>query len=440
MIRVTAVHPDSIASELGIQPGTELLTVNGRQLEDFLDWEFLTADETFLLHVRQPDGQELEFDIERPPDEPMGVTLEPPRIRRCANRCDFCFVDGLPEGLRDVLYIRDDDYRLSFRYGNFATLTNLKPWDVERIIEYRLSPLYVSVHATDPTIRRYLLRNPTAPDIVSQLRSFADQGIQFHTQIVLSPGVNDGPVLQQTLSTLYDFGPPILSCSVVPVGLTEYSKHHLVREPTAGECRAAIAVLESQAALARAERGISWSFGADELYLRAGVELPPAQVYDGFDQVENGVGSVRWLQQRITAGGTDLGCWAGKRIGVLTGTAMAPLMPQVLEPLSRMTGAEFDLIAVENSLFGPRVSCQEPLFRRSCCHAGIWISSSFRASLSMMTTSSSMVSAWSDARRPSRWSSAPHEISSTRFCFRSAREQAHGRHCGPAERREIHSL
>ena len=136
MIRVTAVQPESIAEELGLAEGTELLAVNGRELEDFLDWEFLTAEEEFLLHVRQPDGEEIEFEIERPLGEPLGVSLEPARIRRCANRCDFCFVDGLPDGLRDVLYIRDDDYRLSFRYGNFATLTNLKPKDIERIIEY----------------------------------------------------------------------------------------------------------------------------------------------------------------------------------------------------------------------------------------------------------------------------------------------------------------
>src|SRR5918995_4905710 len=203
MIRVTAVHPNTIAAELGLQPGTELLSVNGRALEDFLDWEFLTADEEFLLHVRQPDGEEIEFEIGRPLDEPLVVSLEPARIRRCANRCDFCFVDGLPDGLRDVLYIRDDDYRLSFRYGNFATLTNLKPHDVQRIIEYRLSPLYVSVHATDPAVRRYLLRNPTAPDILAQLSRFAEHGIEFHTQIVMSPGVNDGEVLRRTLDDLY---------------------------------------------------------------------------------------------------------------------------------------------------------------------------------------------------------------------------------------------
>jgi putative radical SAM enzyme (TIGR03279 family) len=356
MIRVTAVQPDSIAAELGLREGTELLSVNGRELEDFLDWEFLTAEEAFLLHVRQPDGEEIEFDIERPLSEPMGLGLEPPRIRRCANRCDFCFVDGLPDGLRNVLYIRDDDYRLSFRYGNFATLTNLKPHDERRIVEYRLSPLYVSVHATDPTVRRYLLRNPTAPDIIPQLRRFAEHGIEFQTQIVMSPGVNDGPVLRQTLDDLYRFGPAILGCSVVPVGLTEYSKHQLVREPSAAECRAAIEVIERQAEVALSERGIHWAFGADELYLRAGVELPPAAIYDGFDQVENGVGSVRWLQQRIQAESSSLQGWEGKRIGVVTGSAMSPLMPMVLEPLARLTGSTFELIPVTNTLFGPRVT------------------------------------------------------------------------------------
>ena len=356
MIRVTAVQPESIAEEMGLAAGTELLSVNGRQLEDFLDWEFLTAEEQFLLHVRQPDGTEVEFDLERPLGEPLGVSLEPVRIRRCANRCDFCFVDGLPDGLRDVLYIRDDDYRLSFRYGNFATLTNLKPKDEQRIKEYRLSPLYVSVHATDPTVRRYLLRNPTAPEIIPQLRDLAAHGIEFHTQIVLSPGVNDGSVLVDTLAELYAFGPAILGCSVVPVGLTEFSKHHLVREPTREECRAAIALIEQRAAVARRERGIHWAFGADELYLRAGVELPPAEIYDGFEQVENGVGAVRWLQQRIAEEASELRGWGGRRVGVVTGTAMGALMPMVLEPLARISGARFELIPVVNSLFGASVT------------------------------------------------------------------------------------
>ena len=356
MIRVQAVEPGSIGDELGIREGSELLTIDGRTLEDFLDWEFLSAEEEFVLHVRQPDGEEIEFEIERPLDEPMGITLEPPRIRRCANRCDFCFVDGNPQGLRKVLYIRDDDFRLSFRYGNFATLTNLKPHDVERIIAYRLSPLYVSVHATDPLVRRYVLRNPTAPDVLAQMREFAAHGIEFHTQIVMAPGVNDGAVLVQSLRELYDFGPQVLSCSVVPVGLTEFSKHHLVREPTEAECRAAVALVESRSAVAQRERGIAWAYGADELYMRAGLELPPASMYDGFTQVENGVGAVRWLQQQIREGAEGLRGWDGKRIGVVTGTAMAPLMPQVLAPLTEATGAQVELIPVVNTLFGATVT------------------------------------------------------------------------------------
>jgi putative radical SAM enzyme (TIGR03279 family) len=356
MIRVNAVQPESLGEELGLAVGTELLSVNGRALEDFLDWEFLTAEDAFTLHVRQPDGQEIEFDIERPEGLPMGLGLEPPRIRRCANRCDFCFVDGLPTGLRDTLYIRDDDYRLSFRYGNFATLTNLKQRDVDRIIEYRLSPLYVSVHATDPTVRRWLLRNPTAPDILEQMRGFAAHGIQFHTQIVMSPGVNDGAVLEQSLNDLYAFGDAVLSVSVVPVGLTEFSKHHLVREPTEAECAAAVRLVERHAAVARAERGRAWCLGADELYLRAGLPLPGPEAYDDFDQVENGVGSVRYLQARIQEGAGELGHLAGKRIGVLTGTSMGALMPQVLAPLAEATGATFELMVLENTLFGKTVT------------------------------------------------------------------------------------
>lgn len=356
MIKVTAVEHGSIADQIGIVPGTELLSVDGEELEDFLDWEFRTAEDQFLLHVRQPDGEEIEFDIERPAYEALGLTLEPPRIRRCANRCDFCFVDGLPEGLREVLYIRDDDYRLSFRYGNFATLTNLKPRDVQRIIDYRLSPLYVSVHATDPVIRRWLLRNPAAPDILEQLGTFANHGIEFHTQVVMSPGVNDGPVLEQTLADLYAFGPAILNVSVVPVGLTEFSKHDRCREPTRDECVAAVAIVERWSQRAREERGRHWAYGADELYLRAGLPLPPASEYEGFEQVENGVGSVRWLQEQIREGAEAFRQWAGLRLGVCTGTSMALLMPEVLAPLRAASGATVELITLENPLFGSTVT------------------------------------------------------------------------------------
>ncbi|MDH5805336.1 MAG: DUF512 domain-containing protein, partial [Gemmatimonadota bacterium] len=241
MITVTDVHPESIGHALGVVPGTQLQRVNGKELEDFLDWEFLTAEHAFEVEAVLPDGESVVFDIERQEGDWLGIEVEPPRIRRCGNRCDFCFVDGLPEGLRSTLYVRDDDYRLSFRHGNFATLTNLKGTDVERIIEYRLSPLYVSVHATDPVMRRRLLRNPLAPDIVEQLKMFNERaGIVFHTQIVMQPGVNDGDTLERSLHDLYELGEMVLSAAVVPVGLTEFSRHDKVREPDAQECGAAV--------------------------------------------------------------------------------------------------------------------------------------------------------------------------------------------------------
>jgi putative radical SAM enzyme (TIGR03279 family) len=356
VIRVQAVAPESLGAALELIPGTELLAVNGRDLEDFLDWEFLIADEQFVLRARLPTGEEIEYDVERPEGLPMGVMLEPPRIRRCANHCDFCFVDGNPQGMRQALYIRDDDYRLSFRYGNFATLTNLKPRDLERIVEYRLSPLYVSVHATDPVVRRWLLRNPEATDVIPQLRWFVERGISFHTQVVLVPGINDGPQLMRTLSDLYSLGPAILSVSVVPVALTEFSKHSLVRQPTREECRAALGTVGDFAARAVANRGVPWCYGADDLYLQADLPLPPAEWYGDFEQRENGVGAVRYLQTRIQLARIEPDAWRDKRIGIVTGTAMAPLIPQIITDLTQITGAHFEILGLENTLFGPSVT------------------------------------------------------------------------------------
>jgi putative radical SAM enzyme (TIGR03279 family) len=353
MIRVKSVEPQSLGDELGLEPGTELLSIDGRDLHDFLDWEFLTADDQFVLLARSPAGESVEYDIERPEGLPLGVRLESPSIRRCANRCDFCFVDGNPDGMRNALYIRDDDYRLSFRYGNFATLTNLKQKDIERIIAYRLSPLYVSVHATDVVIRRRLLRNPLAPDVVEQIGLFGKHGIRCHTQIVLQPGLNDGDVLLASLADLYDLDDFVLSVSVVPVGLTEYSKHKLVRELSRDECAAAVDALEQYAERAREERGLYWAYGSDDLYINARLSLPNAERYDGFEQVENGVGSVRYLQQQASGLQTQL---SGLNIGVVTGTAMRKLMPMVLERVATVTGGSFDLIVIDNDLYGTSVT------------------------------------------------------------------------------------
>src|SRR5438874_9118313 len=223
MVRVSRVLSGSICDEMGVVAGTELLTVNGRPLADFLDWEFLTAEDELVIEARLPDGQEIVYELERPEGEPLGVELEPPTIRRCANKCEFCFIEGLPQGLRKPLYVRDDDYRLSFAYGNFATLSNVKERDIARILEYRLSPLYVSVHATNHEARKVLLNNQRVPDIKAQLARLAQGGIQFHSQMVIVPGLNDGAVLEESLSDLWDMGDAVLSAAVVPVGLTQFS-------------------------------------------------------------------------------------------------------------------------------------------------------------------------------------------------------------------------
>lgn len=356
MVRVSKVHPDSIAAELGITPGTELLSVDGRALEDFLDWEFLTADDEFELEAKLPDGEHLVFEIEREGGEPMGLELEPPNVRRCANRCEFCFIEGLPKGLRKPLYIRDDDYRLSFAYGNFATLSNLKERDIARILEYRLSPLYVSVHATPWEARKVLLNNPRVPNILEQLTRLTEGGIQFHGQMVVVPGLNDGDVLEQSLRDLYNFGENCLSVALVPVGLTQFSHIYTGKSMDRENASRILETAERWAAKAQAERGEVWVYGSDELYLLAGRELPPASHYGDFSQIENGVGAVTSLRDRVRDGLKRLPRLDGRKIGVVTGSAMANLMPPLLEQLSAQTGATFEMIATTNSLFGNTVT------------------------------------------------------------------------------------
>jgi putative radical SAM enzyme (TIGR03279 family) len=353
MVRVSRVHPESIAAELGIEPGTELRAVNGREILDFLDWEFLTADDELVIDARDPSGAEVVYEIERPEGVALGVDLEPPTVRRCANRCEFCFIEGLPPGLRKPLYIRDDDYRLSFAYGNFATLSNLKERDFQRILEYRLSPLYVSVHATPWDARRALLNNPRVPNIVEQLRRLAEGGIQFHGQMVIVPGLNDGDVLEQSLTDLWSFGEACLSVAMVPVGLTQFSHLYSGRPMDAVRASELLDTANRWARRALDERGTPWVYGSDELYLLAGRQLPEVEYYGELSQIENGVGAVSALRARVASQAPQLPWLGPARIGVVTGKSMAPLMPDLLDRLRAATGAEFVLIEAENSLFGP---------------------------------------------------------------------------------------
>jgi putative radical SAM enzyme (TIGR03279 family) len=374
MVRVAAVEPGQLGASLGIVRGTELRAVNGRAIEDFLDWEFLTADERFTVDVRQPDGSELTWQVERPEGASMGLELEPPTIRRCANRCEFCFIEGLPKGLRKTLYIRDDDYRLSFAYGNFATLSNVKERDIARIIEYRLSPLYVSVHATPWEARKVLLNNPRVPNILDQLTRLTEGGIQFHGQMVIVPGLNDGAVLEESLSDLWAFGDAVISVALVPVGLTQFSHLYTGKSMDRDAARELLAIVERWERRALTERGDRWVYGSDELYLLAEESLPEAEHYGDFPQIENGVGAVTSLRGRVADGLERLPRLDGKRIAIVTGVSMAPLMPPLLESLAHATGAHFELLSVDNSLFGSTTTT-----------AGLLVSDDFRRALAGRT-------------------------------------------------------
>jgi putative radical SAM enzyme (TIGR03279 family) len=353
MVTVARVHAGGIAEELGMVPGTQLRTVNGRALDDFLDWEFLTAEESLEIEATLPSGDDVIYEVERPEHESFGLELEPPTVRRCANRCEFCFVEGLPKGLRRPLYIRDDDYRLSFAYGNFATLSNLKERDIARILEYRLSPLYVSVHATPWEARKKLLNNPRVPDVLAQLKSLSQGGIQFHCQMVIVPGLNDGEVMEQSLADLWAMEDAVLTVAIVPVGLTQFSHLYTGESMSSAMAARILDVCETWGERGRRERDRTWVSGSDELYLLAGRDLPEPAFYGDYPQIENGVGAVTALRERVADGLARLPRLDGKRIGVVTGTSMAPLMPPLLEQLAGATGAVFDLIAAENSLFGP---------------------------------------------------------------------------------------
>jgi putative radical SAM enzyme (TIGR03279 family) len=358
MIRVGSVRAGSIGDELAIGPGTLLLQINGRDLRDALDLRFYESDEAIELLTRGPGGEDVLFDILKEPDESLGLVPEPDKVRRCTNACPFCFVKGNPkiEKLRAGLYIKDDDYRLSFMFGHYVTLTNLRDEDWARIFEQRLSPLYVSVHATDPDARLAMLKNPRSAEIGHHLDRLAAGGIRVHAQVVLCPGVNDGPILQRTIDDLYERGNAILSLSVVPVGLTSYNQDRGVRPLTVEECRLTIEMVERARARATAERETSWAFAADELFLLAGRDVPGVEYFDDLELVANGVGAVSDLRDRIETDLDTLPDLAGRRIVLVTGTSMAPHLRNLGERIAARTGATVETVRAENRLFGPLVT------------------------------------------------------------------------------------
>ncbi|HEX7120445.1 MAG TPA: DUF512 domain-containing protein [Longimicrobiales bacterium] len=357
MVRVAQIVPGSIAEELELRIGSRIVRINGEPVRDTIDFRFLEADGLLEVEVSSPDGAERTiYEIEKDPGESLGIVPAPDAVRECANKCVFCFIDGNPAGVRRTLNLRDDDFRLSFTYGNYVTLTNLGPRGFQRLIDQRLSPLYVSVHATEPEVRMRILGVPRGGEIVEQLRRLTDEGIDVHTQVVLCPGWNDGAHLDRTIEELWALGPGILSLSVVPVGLTQYNLGRPVRLLTPAEAAAAIDRVDGARERALAERGTGWAYIGDEMFFIAGRPVPETSYYDDWPLTENGVGSVRKLLDDFDAGLKDAPALPGERIAIVTGTRMAPVFEGLRGRLERATGAAVTVLGVENTLFGPTVN------------------------------------------------------------------------------------
>jgi putative radical SAM enzyme (TIGR03279 family) len=357
MVRIAEIIPDTIASDLQLEIGSRIVRINGELVRDAIDYRFMEVDGTLELEVAAPGcGGSTIYEIDKDAGEPLGIVPGADPVRQCANKCVFCFIDGNPAGARGSLHLKDDDFRLSFTYGSYVTLTNLGERGFQRLIDQRLSPLYVSVHATEPAVRERLLGVPRGGEIVEQLRQLTAAGIEVHTQVVLCPEWNDGAHLERTIDELWSIGPGVLSLSVVPVGLTQYNINRPVRLLTASEACAALDQLDAARARAHAERGAGWAYAGDELYFIAGRPMPSAEYYDDWPLTENGVGSVRTLLDEFDAALGDVPSYAGQRIAIVTGQRMAPVFEPLAARLGAHTGADVRVLAVRNRMFGETVT------------------------------------------------------------------------------------
>ena len=347
---IASVAPGSLAERVGLRAGDELLSINRHALRDTIDVQFYAGDEHLALAV-QRGGEGFVVEADCWYGEPLGLefaTLTFDNIRRCDNRCEFCFVTQMPPGLRPTLYVKDDDYRYSFLSGSYITLTNLEETDWARIAEQGLSPLYVSVHATDLALRRRVLRNPAAPDVMAQLQRLGDLGIEVHTQIVVIPGLNDGPHLARSISDLAELYPAVRSVSVVPVGLTRFHKGGC-RVHTDAEMRVVRDQVTGWRMRLRERLGIGFTYLFDEWYLRLGEEVPPAEAYDGLDLTENGVGLVRRF--RISDLGLRSAAFGLKTATLVTGELFAPVLRRATANVPNV-----QIVPVVNRFFGETVT------------------------------------------------------------------------------------
>ena len=359
---VSAVTPGSSAEEMEIEPGDVLVSVNGQEPEDVFDYRYLMNEEEVLVVIRKPDGEEWELEIEKEYEDDLGMEFENGLMddyRSCRNKCMFCFIDQLPKGMRDTLYFKDDDSRLSFLQGNYLTLTNMSEHDLEKIIYYKLSPINISFQATNPELRCKMLHNRFAGDVMDKVRRLKEAGIMMNGQIVLCRGVNDGEELDRSIRDLVTLMPELQSVSVVPVGLTRYRDGLYPLEPFTKEdaCKVLDLIHSWQEKLLK-EYGTHFIHAGDEWYILAERPMPEETTYDGYLQLENGVGMVRLLKEEVDAYLKKLpGDDRKRRVTIATGELAAPyLREHVASIRGKYPNVEVQVITVKNEFFGGKIT------------------------------------------------------------------------------------
>lgn len=355
---IESVCPGSIADYSGIRAGEMLVGINGTALRDMIDYQYLAADEVLELTVADENGNERTLAVEKDDDEDLGIGFQSAvfdGIRKCCNRCIFCFVDQMIPGQRETLYVKDDDYRLSFLYGNYITLTNLSDEDFERIKAQRLSPLYISVHCLDPVMRGLVLGREDKRPIVAMLNKLSDSGIEMHGQIVLAPGFNDGKYLIETIEGIAAIA-GFLSLALVPVGLTK-AKNPNLRPYTKAEAKAIIDLTNGYQKRFWAEKGTRFLFAADEFYLLAEETVPVEDDYEDYPQIENGVGLIRQFREDYFLANEDIGDFAqAKTIYLITGFHGAEALKTVIADLNAKKNLTVKALVVKNHFFGETVT------------------------------------------------------------------------------------
>ncbi len=358
---IIGVAPDTLGEELGLKPGDKLISMNGHPIRDVIDYMYYEAS-TELSFLVEIDGEEVLFEVEKDSEEPLGLDFEDylmDRQRSCKNKCIFCFIDQLPKGLRETLYFKDDDARLSFLMGNYITLTNLSDDDINRIIDMRISPINISVHTTDPALRVKMMANPNAALINDILNRFYDAEIEMNCQIVLCKGINDGENLKKSLNDLATLAPWVRSTSVVPVGLSDHRDGLFPLQPfDKKDASEVIDIIETIGERQMKTYGRRGCYPSDEFYVLAGRPIPNEEFYDGYPQIENGVGLLRSLQKELEDVLTDEnGDTVSRDVGIITGVLPADYMRELMGKIqSKFNGLRFEIYPIINHFFGDKIT------------------------------------------------------------------------------------